>query len=109
MKDLKISLAEDKLRTIDGRNMIIKIIDEQINHQKLQFLSDWIRDHKVSFSKFDDKIKRLESMKEEMLAFFSSVNLNDSSVNFTLDLEVKLAIESQNILQENETLLQGVA
>ena len=109
MSKMNISLEENKLQMIEGKSMIIQIIDEQINHQKFKLLSAWIRDHNVSGEECDRKIARLQSMKRELMDYFNGVNFKDESVNFTLDLEVNLAIEAHNSLSNGQGLLQDVA
>lgn len=85
-----VSVQETGLDTWDGKNMIFKIIDNQINNYKLQFLTDWERNHDVSPVEKEQKIEKLMLAKENLQELFKNIAKKGAEVNFTLNLDVEI-------------------
>lgn len=91
MKTKRLSITEKDFDLNASKNMIIKAIDTQINNYKLQFLTDWEKDHSISFHEKDEKIKALEEEKKEIIELCRAINSDEPKVdlNISIDLTIK--------------------
>ncbi len=85
-----INIIEFDLEVFKSKNMILKLIDDQINNYNLQFLRDWERNHSTSSEVKNAKIKALEAKKTEIQALFDECEANNTLVDFNISIDVKL-------------------
>lgn len=97
-----VNLKEFGLDIRGGKEMIFRIIDNQISNYKIQFLMDWEGNHKISSQEKDRKIQKLKSTKEELNRFFNQCNSGNTEIDFTFNLEVKNRMSQSNGIKENE-------
>lgn len=90
MNSRTVKLEESGLEMRSGRRMIFKILDTQINNYKLQFITDWEGNHDLSPDEKDEKIAKLETIKEELNSMFRDMEYGSKEVSFSLNLEVSL-------------------
>ncbi|MCV9386620.1 hypothetical protein [Reichenbachiella ulvae] len=88
----------------EGRSIIFKIIDSQIDNYKSKYLADWEKDHNISPVEKDQKIGELRAAKEELLQMMKANESEDKEVNFRLKLEVEVA-EKQQVPTEEDMLV----
>lgn len=91
-----LQIEESGLNIQSSRNMIFKIIDAQIMNYKLQFQTDWEKDHTLSPIEKNNKIEKLETVKQELRTLFLNNGLDDSEVSFSLNLDVKVKTKSDS-------------
>lgn len=79
-----------QLDLINSQETILKLIDDQINNCKIEFMMAWERDHSTSPEEKDKKIKYLEVKKEEIKAYFKRCEAEKVPVglNFLSDLGI---------------------
>lgn len=87
MKSNKFIIEESGLKTYESKDMIIRIIDNQINNYKLEYLSQWEKDHSTTAELKNKKIEELELKKKEIEFFFNKSNSNGS--RFTIQFHIK--------------------
>lgn len=97
-----ISIEGTGYNISDGKSMIRKLIDSQINNCKIQNLTDWVRDHNTNPLEKDEKIAKLEKAKNELLEFFTANGSIDKTAEITIHLEVALKDKSKSMVQEKE-------
>jgi hypothetical protein len=93
MQTKKVNIEELGFELSDSRSLIFKLIDEKINACKLQYLSQWVKDHTVTTEERDEKIKALQGKKEDLTALFKECDLRESRVDFNVVLDLKLERE----------------
>jgi hypothetical protein len=62
----KVQFINGTFTPTEAREVILKVIDDQINYHKLQHLSSWIKDDSVSPELLENKIAELERRKREL-------------------------------------------
>lgn len=87
MKSNNFIIEESGLKPHESKDMIIKMIDNQINNYKLEYLSQWEKDHSTTDELKNKKIEELKAKKKEIEAFFNAPNSNETG--FTIQLHVK--------------------
>lgn len=90
MKSKKIKIEERNYQVSDSRSMIFKVIDNQINNYKLQYITMSERDHSIPSKVKDKKIKQLEAKKADLQKLFTKLNDEDYLVDFNISIDVKL-------------------
>lgn len=91
MKTKKVAINEQGLTIDEGKSMILKMIDNQINDCKLQFITNWEKNHQLSEEKKNKRINQLTKIKKELKDFMSQIENNtDAKFSFSLNLEVKV-------------------
>lgn len=85
-----ISINEFDLEVFKSKNMILKLIDDQINNYNLQFLREWERNHSISSEGKNAKVKALEAKKAEIQALFDECESNNTIVDFNISIDVKM-------------------
>ena len=103
METKTIQLEENGLNIQDGRSMIFRIIDNQIMNYKMQFQSEWERNHNISPVTKNEKIAKLESTKLALKELFNSGD-KESQLGLFLNIEVKLQ-QSKNVKTTEPQLL----
>lgn len=88
MKRKTINIEEFDHNVSDSRSMIFKVIDTQINNYKLQFLTQWERDHTISLAEKDEKIKELQVQKDHMIALFRECEMGNTLIDFKISIAV---------------------
>lgn len=98
-----ILINESGLSLKDGRDMVLKIIDSQINNYKLQYLTDWERNHKTKPTRKNKKIAQLEALRDEII---NTVNYTedeeDGALNFSLSLNVNVVKNKNATVDQHE-------
>ena len=90
MKTTKLRIEEGGLKKNDSKDLIFNMINQQINHYKLGFLSQWEKNHSTSIQHKENKINELRSKKQEIEAFFNEWNSDNPSLDISLSIEVKV-------------------
>lgn len=91
-KDAKtFDIEETGLEAHEVKQLLIEIIDHQINHHKLTHLGNWVRNHNTSPVEKDQKIKRLQTLKNEVCEFLSESDLNHRTINFSMSFDLKFS------------------
>lgn len=62
----KVQVINGSFKPSEARDIISKMIDDQINFYKLQNLSHWIQDCNLSQDLLDEKIAKLQHRKQEL-------------------------------------------
>lgn len=86
----KITLSESSNNIKESRDMILNVLSSQINSHKLQHFSNWVGNHNVSPFEKNQKIQKLESLKEEIISFFSEESNFNSEINISFDIKINL-------------------
>lgn len=86
----KITIEESNLNIQDGRRLIFRLLDNQILGHKMQFQTEWERDHNLSPKAKNAKIDKLEAFKNQLRDLFLDHNIHDDNVNFSIDLKVEV-------------------
>ena len=89
MQSNKFTIEECGIQNHESKEMIIKMINNQINTYKLEYLSQWERDHSITPDSINKKIEALRAKKKEIEGFFSETN----HVNPTIDLSVSFELK----------------
>lgn len=105
MKKKSITVEENGFGLKDGRSMIFKIIDSQINNYKLQFLTDWERNQTLSPSENNKKVEKLEKAKIDLQEFFNFIEPGEGELSFKLNLEVQINKNETIELANRELML----
>ena len=87
---------------IDGRNLLIDIIDKQININKIRFLSDWESNHNMCTTDSNSKIKELELAKQEIMEFFQDQQTKNVHLNFTINFDIQILENGPNSISRQE-------
>ncbi|GEM_PF-3776058 len=61
-----IPIYTDLFEPKEAMEMVKKIIEDQINTYKVMALSDWIKNHDVDQSNYEEKINELQKMKASL-------------------------------------------
>lgn len=98
MESKIISIEELGLSASNSRSMIFRLIDSQIMNIKMQYQTDWEKNHDTSPVEKDLKIAALKAKKAELNALFKELRENNKKVDFKLNIEVDTAApnKSQN-------------
>ena len=89
MKTQTLKIAEQNYQLHESRNMISKIIDNQINNIKLHFLTEWERDHSLPLDINDEKITLLKNKKKDLNELFNKFSDTNYLVDFDISIDVK--------------------
>lgn len=93
MKTKQVNITEENFELKDSRNMIFKVIDCQINNYKLQFLTDWEKNHSISSAIKDSKIAALEAKKRELADLYKAHEFDNSLVDLNISIDVRIKEE----------------
>lgn len=88
----KVEFLNGTFTPTEARNVILKVIDDQINSHKLQYLSSWIKDDSVSPDFLEHKIAELERRKRELAALIREAKAE--GVNLTVNGGFNVSFES---------------
>lgn len=97
-----VHVEEFGLDVKGGRDMILRIIDNQINNYKIQFLTNWEGNHNLSPTDKNRKIEKLTQMREDVKAFFHESDFKDDEIDFSFNLEIKRAKNNSKALEQQE-------
>lgn len=78
--DLNLSKKESK-------EVLLSMINQQINHCKIQYLSKWERDHSTSIEGSRSMVQQLERKKSEIEDLIDT--LEDESLQISFQIHVK--------------------
>ena len=87
MEATKFMINELGLNKQSSKQSIIKMINDQINHCKLEYFSKWLGDHTFPSEAKDKEIAILENKKRELEVFFNKNQVLDPTLNFNLSVE----------------------
>ena len=91
MKLDSIQIQEKDLTISKARDLVIRLIDNQIQNYRLQNISDWERGHVRTLNEENDIVSLLAQKKAELLKKLEN-NQDENAlvdINFKLDLNVK--------------------
>jgi phosphoribosylamine-glycine ligase len=79
-----------QLDFMNSKETILKLIDDQINNCKIEYMKAWERDHSTSAEVKDKKIKDLNEKKEEIKAYFKrcEAEMVPVELNFLNDMGI---------------------
>lgn len=77
-----------KIDLINSKSSLLNLINNQINNCNIQYMMQWERDHSTSPVEKDKKIKELEAMKEEIKAYFESVDSQELPLDLKLPIDI---------------------
>lgn len=103
MKNKAINIEEKGMNLEDGKSMIFRIIDNQIQNQKLKFQAEWERDHNTSPEHKEKAIENLQAIKKQLKDLFAGKYEDDHEINFSLNLEVN--VTSKTKLSKKELVM----
>lgn len=103
METKTIQLEESGLNIQDGKNMIFRIIDNQILNYKMQFQTEWERNHNTSPELKNAKIAELEATKKALNHLLDSGDFQ-SELSLLFNLEIKVQ-ETKSINTSQSQLL----
>jgi hypothetical protein len=89
METTKFTFNELGLKNKSAKELIIKAINNQINNYKIEYLSQWEREHSTTAESKDKKIEALENKKREVIKYFNEYDSTNSHLNLSLSIEVK--------------------
>lgn len=89
MKSNKFIFEEFGLKKYASKELIMGMINHQINHCKLEYLSQWERSHSTTSTSKNQKIEVLEAKKRALEVFFDACNSDHSPINFNVSIELK--------------------
>ena len=98
MKNEKIIIEENGLNNNGLRELILNMLNEQINHYKVEYLSEWEKDHATSKEFLNAKIEALTAKKEEINKVFADIDLKDASPKMMLSIN----LENTSVKHEKE-------
>lgn len=70
--------------------LMIKMIDDRINHQKIQYLRNWERNHSTSRVPYIKKIAELKQKKNELTNIIAQAKEKHKKVNIQDRIQFKL-------------------
>ncbi|MCB0494955.1 MAG: hypothetical protein KDC79_02370 [Cyclobacteriaceae bacterium] len=87
MKPINITFEDYELSQQESKELLVTIIDSRINQHKIEYLSNWEKDHTISSEPTDERMDALESVKNELT---KAIEENDSDeFDFTISVMVK--------------------
>jgi hypothetical protein len=95
MKLNKLSIGEFGLKRQESKKLIIGMLNNQINNCKLEYISEWERNHLTTPQSKDKKIEILEAKKKDLEIFFNDYKSTNSLLKFDISIEIK---EVKNIV-----------
>lgn len=90
MKTNKFNIEECGLAKSESKDLIFKILNNQIRNCKAQYFSEWERDHSTTSEVTDAKIAALKEKKREIEAFFQDCSENESCMDVNISIELKV-------------------
>lgn len=90
MKTNKINIEECGLAKRESKDLIFKVLNDQINNCKRAYFSEWERNHSTSPDTMNAKIEALEAKKREIETFFEEYSQNAASMDVNIAIEVKV-------------------
>ena len=97
-----ILLNEKGLNLRDGSTMILKIIDNQINNYKLQFQTEWEKNHDTKPNEKNQKIAQLEALKQEVINAVKNAEPEDGAISFSLSLNIDVEAKQEVSVEQHE-------
>jgi hypothetical protein len=94
METTKFIINELGLQKQAAKELILKTINNQINHCKLEYLSQWERDHSTTAESKEKKIEILENKKRELDEYFNEYHSTNSHINLNISFEIKEVISN---------------
>ena len=83
VQDQKVQFLKGEFTPLEAKDMIYRMIDEQINQYKLQHLSRWEHDHNTSVEAIDQKIENLKRIKQEFAEMIRQAREENCQVNLS--------------------------
>lgn len=102
MNTKTVHLEEFGLDVKGGRDMILRVIDNQINNYKIQFLTNWEGNHYLSPADKDRKIEKLMQMREDLKTFFNTSDFKGDEIDFSFNLEIKRRKNNSKVLEQQK-------
>jgi len=90
MDTTKFIIKESGLKEEVSKKFIIKMINHQINNCKLDYVTEWERDHSITTESKDEKIEILENKKKKFEAFFDNCQSLNPATNFNIAIEINM-------------------
>ncbi|MGD2004388.1 MAG: hypothetical protein PVJ91_00110 [Flavobacteriaceae bacterium] len=87
MKPKTFTIAENGLEKDQLKALLNSFIEENINAYKLQYLSNWSKNQDESPELKENKVKGLETLKEDLNTLFAQTN-NANPVQVSIDIKV---------------------
>ena len=99
MNTNRIIIEEEGLLQQTSKALLLEVIDNQIKKLKLDFLSQWERDHSHSDKDCNAQIKTLEAKKEEINQLFENVDSATEKVDlvFSISKQTEAQIEHAHL------------
>jgi len=93
MNSEKVVFEEIGLSSLKARNIIMKLIEDQIRNYNLEHLQAWEANHNVKENANGEKIDFLKKKKQHLEQLFKQAESSDGSVDFSFSLDVKVSNE----------------
>jgi len=87
MKPKTFTIAENGLEKDQLKALLNSFIEENINAYKLQYLSNWSKNQEESPELKENKVKGLETLKEDLNTLLAQTN-NANPVQVSIDIKV---------------------
>jgi hypothetical protein len=91
----KIEIKESGLPVSKAKELIIRLIDNQIQNYRLQRMSEWEAGEVDSLEEDHENIRVLVEKKEQILRAFEGEDLDDTLID--VDFSLNLNIQKQNL------------
>jgi hypothetical protein len=87
----KVQFLNGTYTPTEAREVILKVIDDQINYHKLQHLSSWIKDDSISPDSLENKITELKRRKRELSRLIREARAEGTKLTIDGGFNVSLA------------------
>ena len=84
----KVKIMNEEISPIAAKQMMIALIEGQINQIKIERLQEWVHQHDMDESFFEEKIAKLQKQKDELMEMCNQANMRRHSLMFTGSLDM---------------------
>lgn len=86
----KTEITKDQFSPSQAKEVVAKLIDDQLNFYKLLNLKNWVADNSTNESKINEKISALQRSKEELMEVINQAREQNCKVSIDAMIELKL-------------------
>ena len=85
----QVHFLDGTLKPLEAKQVMLKVLDDQINYYKLQNLSCWMKDN--TCNPYESKIKELNQNKNELRRIINEAQTEGCNLSLHGDFKVALA------------------
>lgn len=97
MKSNKFIIEEIGLKKHESRDMLIKLINDQIKSCKVDYLAQWEKDHSITPDACNKKIEALKAKRREIEGFFEESKFESPIIDLSVSVELKVLEETREL------------